>query len=286
MLNKPACLSRRAPAYAVVFDIEVQHDLEAHGQYRAIEEFTDADAAALTHKEARNDPRVVPRWPFHRIVTMSWLVLTDGPDGLRPIRLETRGCPEADEAEILKAFFADMEQLGSVHLYSWGGYYKDWPQILFAAMASDLELPKNLQGLLRHWRRGGSGHTDIMTDMAVGAKNPHLAEVAAGLGIPAKLTCRPDLVSRAMERGKWSDVKEVCEGDVLSTLAMLMLWRRLEGRSNSRLEGIRRLTTFVAKHLSYRRYAATWIDYGERLFTEASAREASKIASFAPHLVD
>ena len=51
---------------------------------------------------------------------------------------------------------------------------------------------------------------------------------------------------------------------------MLMLWRLLEGRSRSRLEGIRGLMAFIAEHLSYRRYAATWIDYGERLLSHAT----------------
>lgn len=36
----------------------------------------------------------------------------DGEEGLRPIRMETRGQPENDEPAILTAFFADMAQLG------------------------------------------------------------------------------------------------------------------------------------------------------------------------------
>lgn len=271
-----------SPRFVVVLDAECAYDHEAHGRYLAAERCTPADLANLHSRDRRHDPRVTPRWPCRRITTLSWLVLTEADDGLRPVRMETRGLPEQDEAAILKSFFADLEQLGSVQLVTWGGFHTDLPQILMAAMDAGLRLPASLAALQSPWRRDGSGHLDLCTEMCGGAAPAHLAEVAARLNIPAKLTCRPDLVSRLMEQGKWSSVRSVCEGDVLTCAALLMRWRRLAGGSTSVLEAMRRLTRFVAEHCDHRSYAADWSRYGERFLHDVMTSETAKLDALAP----
>ena len=270
------------PAHVVVLDAECRYDHEAHGRYLAAERFSPADVADLDPRDRRYDPRVTPRWPCQKIVTLSWLVLTDGDDGLRPVRMETRGCPEFDEAGIVAAFLADMAQLGRVQLTSWGGFHADMPRIMLAAVAAGLHLPPSLAGLHSPWRREASGHCDLMSEMCGGAKNAHLAEIAAKLGVPAKITCRPDQVSSLMAQGKWSSVKAVAEGDVLSTALLLMRWRHLLGGSVSTLEATQRLTAFVAEHLSHRSYAADWERYGAEVLRQAFALEAAKVEGLVP----
>ncbi len=83
------------PAYVVVLDAECRYDHEVHGRYLAAERFCPADVADIEPRERRYDPRVTPRWPCQKIVTLSGLILTDGDDGLRPVRMETRGCPNS-----------------------------------------------------------------------------------------------------------------------------------------------------------------------------------------------
>lgn len=265
------------PGYVVVLDAECRYDHTSHGRYLAAERFVPGDVADLSPRDRRTDPRVTPRWPCQQIVALSWLVLTDTDDGLRPLRLETRGAPELDEAGIVAAFLADMEQLGAVRMVTWGGFHKDVPQILLAAVTAGLRLPACLTGLHSPWKRGESGHSDLMTEMSAGANSPHLAEVAAKLAIPAKLTCRPDQVSRLMDQGKWSAVKAVAEGDVLTTAMILMRWQHLLGGSVSILEATRRLTVFVAEHCGHRPYAADWQRYGEAMVRDAFAAEAAKL---------
>lgn len=267
-----------SPRFVVVLDAERAYDLEAHARYQASERFLPADAAHLLPR----DPRVTPRWPCHRITTLSWLVMTDAEDGLRPVRLETRGLPEQDEAGGLKAFFADMEQLGHVQLVTWGGFHTDLPQILIGALDAGLRLPPNLTGLQSPWRRDASGHLDLCSEMCGGATPAHLAEFAARLGIPAKLTCRPDLVSQLMQQGKWSAVRSVCEGDVMTTAALLMRWRHLSGGGASMLEATRRLASFIADHCGHRPYAADWQQYGDDLVAAAFVAEARKLKFLAP----
>ena len=265
------------PRFVVVLDAELAYDHEAHGRYQASERFLPADAAHLSPRELRTDPRVMPRWPCHRITTLSWLVMTEAADGLRPVRLETRGLPEQDEATVLKTFFADVERLGRVQIVTWGGFHSDLPQILIGAIDAGLRLPPSLIGLLSPWQRGASGHLDLCGEMCGGAAPAHLAEVAARLGVPAKLTCRPDLVSQMMQQGKWSAVRSVCEGDVLTTAALLMRWCHLSGGTTSVLEAARRLSTFVAEHCAHRPYAADWQRYADDLLAASFAAEARKL---------
>lgn len=270
------------PRFVVVLDAELAYDREAHARYQASERFLPPDATHLSPRVLRPDPRVTPRWPCHRITTLSWLVMTEAEDGLRPVRLETGGLPEQDEAAVLKAFFADMEQLGHVQIVTWGGFHSDLPQILIGAIDAGLRLPSNLSGLLSPWQRGTSGHLDLCTEMCGGAAPVHLAEVAARLGVPAKLTCRPDLVSQMMQQGKWSAVRSVCEGDVWTTVALLMRWRHLSGGTASVLEAARRLTTFIAEHCAHRPYAADWERYGDRVLHDVITAETLKRGVLAP----
>lgn len=270
-----------SPRFVVVLDAECAYDHEAHGRYLAAERCTRADIADLHPRDRRHDPRATPRWPCRRITTLSWLVMTEAEDGLRPVRLETRSLPEQDEASILKSFFDDMEQLGSVQLVTWGGFHTDLPQILIAAMDAGLRLPASLAGLMTPWRRDASGHLDLCTEICGGATPAHLAEVAARLNIPAKLTCRPNLVSQLMEHGKWSSVRSVCEGDVLSCAALLMRRRHLSGGSTSVFEAMRRLTGFVVEHCDHRSYAADWRRYGEQLFHDVMTSETAKLDALA-----
>lgn len=271
-----------SPRFVVVLDAELAYDHEAHARYQMAERFLPTDAAHLSPREMRTDPRVTPRWPCHQITTLSWLVMTEAEDGLRPVRLETRGLPEQDEAAALRAFFADMEHLGHVQIVTWGGFHTDLPQILTGAIDAGLRLPPSLMGLQSPWRRNASGHLDLCGEICGGAAPAHLAEIAARLGIPAKLTCRPDLVSRLMQQGKWAAVRSVCEGDVWTTAALLMRWRHLSGGTASVLEATRRLTGFVGEHCAHRSYAADWQKYGDDLLATAFAAEACKLETLGP----
>lgn len=266
------------PRFVVVLDAERAYDHEAHARYRASERFVPGYAEHLPP----HDPRVTPRWPCQRVVALSWLVMTEAEDGLRPIRLETRGLPEQDEAAVLAAFFADMEHLGSVQIVTWGGFNSDLPQILIGAMDAGLRLPSSLGRLVTPWRRDASGHLDLCTEMCGGAAPAHIAEIAARLGVPAKLTCRPDLVSKLMQQGKWSAVRSVVEGDVWTTCALLMRWRALTGGPVSILEATHRLTSFIATHCAHRSYAADWQRYGDELMAQAFAAETRKLEALAP----
>ncbi|WP_257555404.1 hypothetical protein [Sphingobium sp. CFD-2] len=271
-----------SPRFIVVLDGEFTYDTAAHARYQATERFAPNDRPTGKPADASNDPRVTPRWPFLRLVTLSWLVLSDAGDGLRPLRLESRGLPEQDEAAILTAFFNDMQQLGAVELVTWGGFHVDLPRMLMSAMTLGLRIPDALKGLLSPWRRHESGHRDLMSEVCAGAGPVHLAEVAARLSIPVKTVCRADLVSRLMEHGKWSSVRAVAEGDTLTTCMVLMLWRHMAGEGASALEAKMRLATFIAENCAHRPYHRDWLAYRDDALRIAFATETARMGALAP----
>lgn len=266
------------PRFTIVLDGEFRDDIQAHARYQASERFTPGDMDRLDPRHASDDPLVKPRWPFKRLVTLSWLVLSHGPDGYRPLRIESRGLPEQDEAGILKALFNDVGALKDVELVTWGGFYADLPRMLMGAMDAGLRLPPNMVRLLSPWQRERSGHRDLAAEIAGGAGPTHLNEVAARLGIPVKTVCRPDLVFRLMEQGKWSSVRGVAEGDTLATAMILMLWQTMAGDGVSRFEAINRLCCFVAQHCSHRPYCSDWIAFRDRELTRALDEAADRVA--------
>lgn len=271
-----------SPRFIIVLDGEFAYDTTAHARYQATERFAPNDRPIGKPADAADDPRIKPRWPFRRLVTLAWLVMSDTGDGLRALRIECRSLPEQDEAAILTAFFNDVQQLGAVELVTWGGFHADLPRILMGAMTSGLRVPDVLKGLLSPWRRHESGHRDLMSEVCAGAGPVHLAEVAARLSIPVKTVCRADLVSRLMEHGKWSSVRAVAEGDVLTTAMILMLWRVMAGEGASALEAKMRLATFIAENCAHRPYHRDWLAYRDDTLREAFAAEAARIGALAP----
>jgi hypothetical protein len=259
--------------YTVILDCEFRYALDAHSRYQVSERF---DPTCLDdYRNNARDPCVTPRWPLHEIVTMSWLILCEVDGNLTPIRLETRGLPETGEAEMVKAFLADLGRLGQdMVIITWGGFATDLPSILLAAMTHGLCLPPTMRGLTEPFNRPRSKHVDLMTEIVGGATRVHLAEIAARLRIPAKLTCRPDHVARLMERSKWSLVRSVCEGDVLTTFAVLTRHRRLTSDTAGCFAGDLQLCRFVKDNLEHRPYAQDF-DAWRRELEEAAFASAS-----------
>ena len=266
----------------IVLDAEYRYDHAAHARYHRAERYTPGQGRSKTN----NDPLVTPRWPCREMVALSWLILSDrGEEGLAPTRMETRGLPEQDERTILADFFADVATLGSKPcLVTWGGSAADIPPMLLAAAKHGPRLPPGLKGLHQPGKRPAPCHIDLMRDVAGHATWPHLAEVAAALDIPAKTICRPDLVSGLMEQGKWSMVKSVAEGDVLTTAMILMLRRLTIGGGISVLGAKQRLAQFVGKERSYRIYAPAWARFGDDGLAQAVAEQERLLPILAPAL--
>lgn len=249
----------------IFFDAEFRSDLEAHGRYRGMERL-EAVANPFEYRERHTaDCRVNPRWCFKRMVAASWLVAVEDEDGqLTPLRMKTVGQPEVDEAGILRELFSDFRLYGKfAQIVTWGGN-TDIPLIRLAAMEYGIRLPEHMRGA-EHTPMNTGWHFDLMFPVCGGYRGRerlHMAEVAARLSVPAKLVCRPDDVADLIQRGKWSQVKAVAEGDVLTTALLFVRYQNMLGGPDPfRFDN--QLCSYVRDYRDYREYREDLLEWCE-----------------------
>ena len=264
----------------VVYDAEYRRDLEGHAIYRAAERHDDDGNIRLTAR----DPRLEARWPFKRPVCLSWLVMEQQERHLVPLSMETIGEPEMDEAGLLSAFLNMVRGLDStVPLVTWGGCASDEVQLRAAALRHGLRLPARMVVPLRPGLRFSSGHVDLMINMCGDAGRVHLAEACAAFRIPCKISCAPNEIAGLVERRKWPDVKSACEGDVLSTAAMLAHVLHSEGQGFSLFGSLTGLARFGAAR-QFRSYAPAFETWAHELERAETVRAMAELVSLSDRL--
>ena len=253
----------------ILFDAEYRVDHEAHARYLAAER-TEAAAVDLPER----DPRVTPRWPFRRPVAISWMTLAPDEQGIpTPVTLRTMGCPEHTEAEMLRAFFADISSVGDMDLVSWGGAGTDLPQLMLSASMHGITLPECLQAFGRPFDMRDRRHTDLMLAMGHSGARVHMAEMAAALDIPVKPIGAPAAVAGYIEVGKWSLVKATAEADVLTLGCLLAYYLQLTTPSCA-ASMCDRIANYAAK-MPHRPFAQDFLKYRDRLRAAALAEAQS-----------
>lgn len=260
-----------------VYDVEYDRDAYGHSLYQAAERYSSFEGPQLRE----HDPRVLPRWTFKWPVTISWVTLVEEDGRLLADGLQTVGCPEQTDGEILKAFFEAVNALpANVPIVTWGGSSSDEPQIRLAAMRLGLRLPSRLVVPLKPGKRHGVGHVDLMTHMCGDAARVHLAEICAALRIPAKVTAAPGAVSDLVARGKWSLVKSVCENDALSAAAVL-IHADAAGGNNSWLFGSLQSLARLGARQTHRPYHEAFGAWAADLVRIERAKLIYELASYS-----
>lgn len=183
----------------LVADLEYRWDRAGFEAYRATE---------------GADVRAEPAWPFHEVVAASWLVLRfhagePVPEVAASVVL---AADAASEREIAGALFEALAAEPFATFVTWGGEAKDLAVLRRCAATLDLLLPPQL--------REGSPHSRARLDLCrattVQAKQVHLPELAAAVGVPAKPS-PSRAIGRLVEEGRWADVREQVLADVLTT---------------------------------------------------------------------
>lgn len=221
------------PRCYVVLDAEsAVIDEAGHQRYREMERWRgEANEPESRRGYTRGeDPLQTPRWPFQTIVAVSALVLFEHCEGnIEVSRFETFAAPDLDERGILTGLHQLLSELptGS-EAVTWGGAWHDLPLLKIAAMRNGLSLPRNWQWMA--WcGEGKANHIDLCRVLAGGSKMKpvHMAEYAASLHIPAKITAPPYAVAGLIKAGDFGSVAEVVEGDVVTLSLLLARWRKL-----------------------------------------------------------
>lgn len=238
MFLEPIAAAKTPKSY-LVFDLEsAVIDHAGHARYQEMERWVpERDDHKSRRDYARaDDPVKTARWVFQTVVMASAMLLIEHPDGNLDIaRFERFGAPDRDERQLvtdLIAFFAQAP--GNVEMVTWGGAMNDFPILLNALQRHGLTLPSGL----RWMSFGGDGrnhHLDLMRLLTGGFKMKpvHMAEYAASLDIPAKLTAPAWQVSELIRNRCWGMVADICDGDVITTALLLARWRQLhDGRAD------------------------------------------------------
>lgn len=144
---------------------------------------------------------------------------------------------EGTESELLASAFTFMRRYHDHVLVSYGGLAVDCQVLQLAAMAADLELPRQLKEANGpRWR--DLRHIDLGLALKGSGKTwHHLSEVMIRMGLPvaallgkADPTIRPSSID-------WHHIRQHCEKDVLFTAMVLVAWVRVQGGTGIKAAG-------------------------------------------------
>lgn len=217
-----------------VFDIETVPDVAGGRRLLGLDGLSDDEVMAAMQARRRADAGTdFVRLHLHRIVVVS-IVLRAG-DRLKVWSLGDGG---DDEADILQRFFDGIDRF-SPTLVSWNGSGFDLPVMHYRAMLHGITAP-------RYWETGATEqsfrwnnylnrfherHTDLM-DMLAGYQpraNCPLDELATLCGFPGKMGMSGAAVADAMREGRFDEIRDYCETDVLNTYLLYLRFQLMRG---------------------------------------------------------
>lgn len=249
------------------FDIETVPDVEFGRRMFDLDGLSDKDVGAAMFFK-RQQVTGNEFLPLHqqRVVAIS-VALRSGDT----FRVWTLGDEDADEAEIIRRFYAGIERY-SPTLVSWNGSGFDLPVLHYRALKHGLQAPRywetgdndrefrynNYLGRF-HWR-----HIDLM-DVLAGYQmrgRASLDQIAVMLGFPGKLGMSGDQVWPCWLDGGIHAIRNYCETDVLNTHLVYLRFEFMRGNLDE--TGLRReldlvrsaITAMEQPHLD--EFAAAW----------------------------
>ena len=216
------------------FDIETIPDVEFGRKMWQLDDLSDQDvgtAMSFKRQQATGNEFL----PLHqqRIVAISVALRTGD-----SFRVWTLGDRDADEAEIIRRFYAGIERY-SPDLVSWNGSGFDLPVLHYRALKHGIQAP-------RYWEMGDSDrefrysnylsrfhwrHIDLM-DVLAGFQmrgRASLDQIAVMLGFPGKLGMSGDNVWQCWLDGGIDDIRDYCESDVLNTYLVYLRFEYMRG---------------------------------------------------------
>ena len=216
------------------FDIETIPDVEFGRKMWQLDDLSDQDVGtAMSFK--RQQATGYEFLPLHqqRIVAISVALRTGD-----SFRVWSLGDRDADEAEIIRRFYAGIERY-SPDLVSWNGSGFDLPVLHYRALKHGIQAP-------RYWEMGDSDrefrysnylsrfhwrHIDLM-DVLAGFQmrgRASLDQIAVMLGFPGKLGMSGDKVWQCWLDGGIDDIRDYCESDVLNTYLVYLRFEYMRG---------------------------------------------------------
>jgi hypothetical protein len=210
--------------FHMIFDIESRATTEDHIGYQMMEHFVPEPGGGNSSRRGQceeADPSITPRWCFQEIVTAVAMRCVAHADGsFEPIEFVTLSQPRLDERAIIQSLFDLIASMPAddAELVTFGGANHDVPLLVVRAMSHGLALPRGW-AWMAFGGHGKGPHLDLLRVITGGFKLKllHMAELAAVMDIPAKVTQPAWAVKCFIAAGDWVKVEEMCECDVATT---------------------------------------------------------------------
>jgi predicted PolB exonuclease-like 3'-5' exonuclease len=146
--------------------------------------------------------------------------------------------PKLGEAEIVRRFFDGIEKF-TPQLVSWNGGGFDLPVLHYRGLIHNVAAP-------RYWDQGEddrdfkwnnyigryhSRHLDLMDLLALyqPRANAPLDELTRLMGLPGKLGMDGAAVWTAWQEGRFDEIRDYCETDVVNTYLVFLRFQRMRG---------------------------------------------------------
>lgn len=220
--------------FHLIFDIESRATTEAHTRYQMMERFVpkpDGGDSGRRGQRGPSDPLTTPRWCFQEIVTAVAMKCIGHVDGsIEPVEFVTLSKALLDERAIIQGLFDLIASMpaNDAELVTFGGAGHDLPLLVVRAMSHGLSLPRGW-GWMAFGGHGKVPHLDLLrvTTGGLKIKPLHMAELAALMDIPAKVTEPAWAAARHIAAENWAKVEEMCESDVATLSLLFASWRGL-----------------------------------------------------------
>lgn len=219
----------------LVFDIETVPDVMLGARLHDLDGLSDEDIArAMTAKQVQKTggSDFLPLYQ-HRVVAIS--VLYRSADALK---IWSLGSEAAEEQELIARFYDGIARF-SPTLVSWNGSGFDLPVLHYRSMIYGIDASRywelgdedrsfryNNYLSRYHWR-----HVDLMDILAgfnMRAAAP-LNQIALMLGFPGKLGLSGAQVWETYLAGRYKEIRDYCETDVLNTYLVYLRWELVRG---------------------------------------------------------
>jgi 3'-5' exonuclease len=210
------------PEHVIVWDLETIPDIEAAGRMLDMERASEAEIRAALGPG-------FPKHPLHKVACIGALIAARSDEGWR---IEALGAPhigERSESELIRAF---IDRIGELcpQLITFNGHSFDLPVLRYRAMVNRISaVGLQVRNYFHRYTEDALDLCDVFGSYGFGAKTT-LDQICKIMDLPGKPHgVDGTQVDEMVRAGRIQDVAHYCEGDVLNTYRLWLIYALFRG---------------------------------------------------------